>query len=400
VLRPGDVLAAYAPLVYELLLIDTARPQADAFADELGVALEAKGIASRRGLAFYPGDGASPQALMTRACALVRGADDNAPPGVVVASRAMTELHELAARVAAGTINVLIVGETGVGKEVLAETVHRLSPRNGKAFVTVNCAALSESLLESELFGYEKGAFTGANQAKEGLLEAAAGGTLFLDEVGEMPLALQAKLLRAIETRQILRVGATRPRSIDVRFLAATNRDLEEEVAAKRFRQDLFFRLDGVTLAIPPLRERLDELEPLATTFIQAAARQLGREPPPLAPAALDLFRSYAWPGNIRELRNVLERGVLLAGTGPIDLGELPMERMLRRFPEAAPAPEPSAGTPRLTIREVEKQAILDALAACGGNQTRAAELLGMPRRTFCTRLKDYNIPRPKLRGG
>ena len=179
----------------------------------------------------------------------------------------MRRVHELAERAAAGTINVLITGETGVGKELLAETVHRASPRRGGPYVCLNCAALSETLLESELFGHERGAFTGAVQAKPGLLETAARGTLFLDEVGELPLATQAKLLRVIETREVTRLGSVRPHRIDVRFIAATNRDLEAEVARGAFRADLYFRLNGITLTIPPLRSRLEEIRPLAETF-------------------------------------------------------------------------------------------------------------------------------------
>ena len=189
---------------------------------------------------------------------------------------AMQRVHALAERAAAGTINVLITGETGVGKELLAETVHRASPRRDGPFVCLNCAALSETLLESELFGHERGAFTGAVEAKPGLLETADGGTLFLDEVGELPLATQAKLLRVIETREVTRLGSVRPRRIDVRFIAATNRDLEAEVGRGAFRQDLYFRLAGITLTIPPLRERVDEIRQLAELFARQICRELG----------------------------------------------------------------------------------------------------------------------------
>jgi two-component system response regulator AtoC len=206
-----------------------------------------------------------------------------ATPTAPRAGEAMRRVHELAERAAAGTINVLITGETGVGKELLAETVHRASPRRGGPYVCLNCAALSETLLESELFGHERGAFTGAVQAKPGLLETAARGTLFLDEVGELSLSTQAKLLRVIETREVARLGSVRPHRIDVRFIAATNRDLEAEVARAAFRADLYYRLNGITLTIPPLRSRLEEIRPLAETFARQICRDLGR-PPPLLP--------------------------------------------------------------------------------------------------------------------
>jgi transcriptional regulator with PAS, ATPase and Fis domain len=294
-----------------------------------------------------------------------------------------------------------------VGQEVLARFVHESSPRAPKPFVCINCAALAETLLESELFGHEKGAFTGAVAAKTGLLEAAEGGTVFLDEVGEMSLALQAKLLRTLERREILRVGGTRPRAIDVRFVAATNRDLEEEVAQKTFRQDLYYRLAGITLTVPPLRERLDEVEPLARSFLQAAAAQLGRPVPDLGPEVVARLRAYAWPGNVRELKNVMERALVLADpNGRLGVEALPFERLERTPPPAAgDAPARPAGAAdrapagaswRDQKAAEEKQAICDALARCAGNQTRAAELLGMPRRTLCAKLKEYAIPRPR----
>ena len=217
-----------------------------------------------------------------------------AAPAAPRAGEAMRRVHELAERAAAGTINVLITGETGVGKELLAETVHRASPRRGGPYVCLNCAALSETLLESELFGHERGAFTGAVQAKLGLLETAARGTLFLDEVGELPLSTQAKLLRVIETREVARLGSVRPHRIDVRFIAATNRDLEAEVARGAFRADLYYRLNGITLTIPPLRVRLEEIRPLAETF---AAPDLPRPRPAAAAVAA---RERGAPGGVR----------------------------------------------------------------------------------------------------
>jgi transcriptional regulator with PAS, ATPase and Fis domain len=335
----------------------------------------------------------------------------------------MLDLHRLAECVAAGTISILVLGETGTGKEVLAETIHRMSPRRDAPFLRLNCAALSETLLESELFGHERGAFTGATQTKPGLLETADGGTVFLDEVGELALSTQVKLLRVLEERQVLRVGGLKPRPIDVRFIAATNRDLEAEVERRGFREDLYFRLSAATLVIPPLRERVSEIAGLAHTFVDTAARDLGRPAPAIAADVLPQLEAYAWPGNIRELRNMMERAVLLCGTGSIRLPHLPMEKMRAtlaprrttqlavepppRRPLAiavADPPAPSADRPlrdvvRAQVEALEKQRICDALAQAAGNQSVAAKLLGMPRRTLVKRLTAYNIPRPR-RGG
>ena len=317
-----------------------------------------------------------------------------ADAALVVRSEAMQRVHALAERAATGTINVLITGETGVGKELLAEIVHRASRRREGPYVCLNCAALSETLLESELFGHERGAFTGAVAAKPGLLETAAGGTLFLDEVGELPMATQAKLLRVLETREVTRLGSVKPRRIDVRFIAATNRDLEAEVARGAFRQDLYFRLNGFSLAIPPLRERVDEIRHLAETFARQICRDLGRAPPVIPPPILALLEAYAWPGNIRELKNVVERAVLLSAGPTIGREHLPMDKLLPSVVIGATPP------PRIDTQKVsppsERDRIIMALNNCAGNQRRAAKLLGMPRRTFVNKLDAYQIPRPK----
>jgi DNA-binding NtrC family response regulator len=322
--------------------------------------------------------------------------------------RAMLRIQQLAEKAAAGTINVLITGETGVGKELLAETVHRLSPRRHGPYVCLNCAALSETLLESELFGHERGAFTGAVQAKPGLMETAHGGTLFMDEVGELPLPTQAKLLRVLETREVARLGSVKPRKVDVRFLAATNRNLEAEVERGAFRRDLYFRLNGITLTIPPLRARVGEIRRLAETFVQQICRELGRPEPAIPPGVHALLEAYSWPGNIRELKNVMERAVLLCAGPVLDTEHLPMEK-LGGSPSSpgVPAAETSQpGLPKSTPNPAsngsstsppdERQRIIDALAACAGNQSRAAKMLGIPRRTFVARLDQYKIPRPK----
>ncbi|HEY2901302.1 MAG TPA: sigma 54-interacting transcriptional regulator [Polyangia bacterium] len=332
---------------------------------------------------------------------------------------AMQRIYLLAERAAAGPINVLITGETGVGKELLAETVHRLSPRKNGPYVCLNCAALAESLLENELFGHERGAFTGASQVKQGLLETAAGGTLFLDEVGELPLTTQAKLLRVLETREVSRLGSLKPRHIDVRFIAATNRDLEAEVARGTFRRDLYFRLNGITLTIPPLRERVSEIRRLAETFVRQICQEMGRVEPAISSASIALLEGYAWPGNIRELKNFMERAVLLCTSRVILPVHLPADKMRENSISSASvvvsaaspvaavgnvvasqpeAPTAVGETARLlsTAQEDERQRIMDALGACAGNQSRAAKLLNIPRRTFVAKLDLYRIPRPK----
>ncbi len=321
-----------------------------------------------------------------------------AAPALPAQSRsgeAMLRVQGLAERAAAGTINVLITGETGVGKELLAEAVHRKSPRREGPYVCLNCAALSETLLESELFGHERGAFTGALAAKPGLLETAAGGTVFLDEVGELPMATQAKLLRVIETRQVTRLGSVKPRRIDTRFIAATNRNLEAEIGRGSFRQDLYFRLNGITLSIPPLRERVGEIRPLAETFVRQICSDLGR-PAPLVPSTIyGMLESYAWPGNIRELKNMMERAVLLC-TGPVLDGEhLPLDK-LQPVSSGGAGPHEAKEISTVGAARGERERIVDALAACAGNQSRAAKLLGIPRRTFVSKLDAFQIPRPK----
>jgi DNA-binding NtrC family response regulator len=398
-LRPGDCLGRYAPSDLEVLLPDTAGAAAEALVARLAEALRAAGARLRLGLARYPDDGSSPQALLARAAAAVTTtAAAPGGDGVVVASPRMIEVFRIAERAAGSDLPVLILGETGVGKEVLARFVHERSRRATQPLTSINCAALTDTLLEAELFGHERGAFTGAVQARAGLLESASGGTVFLDEVGEMSLALQAKLLRAIESQEVTRVGATRPRAIDVRFVAATNRDLDEEVQQRTFRKDLLFRLNALTLTVPPLRERLDEIEPLSLRFLAAAASRLGRPAPRLGPGALAWLRGHPWPGNIRELRNVLERAVVLCEGDTITTTDLPVQRL-----GAAPAPPTPAaggdGSWRKRAETTERQAIVEALERCAGNQTRAAEWLGMPRRTFCAKLAEYDIPRPRRRG-
>jgi len=293
---------------------------------------------------------------------------------------------------------VIVLGETGVGKELAAQAVHQRSARAQRPFVRLNCAALPEALLESELFGHERGAFTGALTAKPGLLEAAEGGTVFLDEVAELPLSAQAKLLRALESRELLRVGGLAPRPIDVRFVAATHRDLPARVADGSFRQDLYFRLNGVSITIPPLRERTSEIGPLAAAFAAGAAAAMGRAAPALRADAMDLLLMHPWPGNIRELRNVIERAVVVClgdGRDTIGVEDLPAELFVpHRGATETPAPV-EAGLQN-DLDALERRRILDALERCGGHQGRAAEMLGISRRTLLSRLDSHGLPRPR----
>jgi DNA-binding NtrC family response regulator len=395
VLSPGDCLAMYAPGEYEALVFGATPASAAA----LAARLEAASPGARVGVACFPSQGRDAERLIEVANAqLAPRASVDAK--LVVESQAMKQLFEVVDRIAVGTINVLVTGETGVGKEVVAAAIHERSPRAAKTYLMLNCAAFTETLLESELFGHEKGAFTGATEAKPGLLEAAQGGTVFLDEVGELPMATQVKLLRVLEERAVRRVGSLKARPIDVRFVTATNRDLEAEVVAGRFRQDLYFRVGGVTLLVPPLRSRPEEIEPLARRFVATSAKQLGRKPPALSKAALALLAGYRWPGNIRELRNVMERAVLLCAGPTIEPEHLPREKLAALWvtPPAAGAPAPAAAAPApaSTGGDAERQRIIDALAECGGNQTRAAKLLGISRRTLLYRLDAMAIARPQ----
>jgi two-component system response regulator AtoC len=328
-------------------------------------------------------------------------------PRTVVRDPAMQAVYALVSRVAVSNLNVLVSGETGVGKELVAEAVHRQSgARSAGPYVRINCAALTDTLFESELFGHERGAFTGAVRAKQGLVESAHKGTAFLDEVGELSPSVQAKLLRVLESRQVTRVGAVESRSIDVRFVAATNRDLRAEVARGTFREDLFFRLAGVRIAIPPLRERTTEIVPLMYELAASMATTLGRPLPTFSDDARELLIAYSWPGNIRELRNVVESAVVRSDGMQITPHDLPEEVRSWR---ATPLPTTDGSVPPgwstspiaplegLSDRQLQERArILDGLATCNGNQTRAAELLGMPRRTLVHKLAAYAIPRPR----
>ncbi len=320
----------------------------------------------------------------------------------VILDPAMTRLYELAERVAKSDLSVLVLGESGVGKEILARFIHRHSPRGDRQLLGLNCGAVPEHLLEAELFGYEKGAFTGAAKTTTGLLESASGSTVFLDEVGELAPAFQVKLLRVIEVGQVMRVGGREPIKIDVRYIAATNRDLPAEIAAGRFREDLYYRLNGIALTIPPLRERPDEIVPLSESFLAAESEQA------LSPAAVARLQAYDWPGNVRQLKNVIRRAIVLATGATIEAEhiQLPervsMPAMTNTSPPGAVAERPTlpAMNSPEDLREqaeaLEKQRILEALEACAGNQTRTAEMLGITRRALVVRLDKYGISRPR----
>jgi DNA-binding NtrC family response regulator len=312
---------------------------------------------------------------------LAPGAEER--KGIVVRSEAMQRVIDLAERVAQVESTALVTGESGVGKERIARLVHDASARAARPFLAVNCGAVTETLLESELFGHARGAFTGADRERPGLFEAASGGTLFLDEIGEIAPAMQVKLLRVLQEREVRRVGENRPRPVDVRVVAATNRNLGEEVAAGRFRQDLYYRLRVIELRIPPLRERPEDVLPLARVFLAETARRMGRKVTGFTPRAADQLLRYEWPGNVREVQNAVEHAVALTRGARVDVDDLPEE--LR---SALPRPRAAGRTRRLA--DVEREYVLAAVEAAGGNRTRAAAELGIGLATLKRKLRAW----------
>jgi len=316
--------------------------------------------------------------------------------GVIGVSRAMLDIVDQARMVARSRASVLIEGESGTGKELIARALHFNSPRAAGPFVPIHCAALPETLLESELFGHEKGAYTGADQRRIGQFESAEGGTVFLDELAEIPLATQVKLLRVIEQREITRVGATRPIPIDIRLVAATNKNLDAEVAAGRFREDLFYRLNVIRLRMPALRERPEDIPYLVRHFVEELAKENRRSPLRLTPEAVGVFEHYPWPGNIRELRNAIEQVVIFADSNTADVFDLPTHiREQAGVPSSPAAPQ----TPYVTgpyedisLAELETRHILETLERMGGNRTHAAGKLGISRRTLQRKLKELGL--------
>jgi DNA-binding NtrC family response regulator len=308
--------------------------------------------------------------------------------GMVARTQRMLELFAFIERLARYPTTALITGESGTGKELVARALHNLSPLRDRPFIACNCASLAPSLLESELFGYVRGAFTGADRDRKGLFEAAHGGTIFLDEIGELPLGVQVKLLRVLENREIKRVGAPEPTKVEIRVIAATNRDLAEMVAQGTFRDDLYYRLNVGALQLPPLRERPDDIEPLASHFVELCNQKLGRQVAGISPQVLAIFLRWGWPGNVRELANVIERAMVVA-KGPVILPEHLPPHLFEVRPVAGPE---SPRLPELSLEAAEREQILRALQAAGGKRIEAARLLGLSRRTLYRKLDRYGI--------
>lgn len=371
---------------------------------------------ARVGIAGVPEDGTTADILLSAARAAADIADAGRPAladqavrsiasgdqTVLVADPAMTRLYDLAERLAASELSVLVVGESGTGKEHVARRLHDQSARAQKPFVALNCASLVENLAESELFGHERGAFSGAVAMKKGFFEAADAGSLFLDEIGELPLPLQAKLLRVLETKRIMRVGSTRELPVDVRVIAATHRRLEELVAQGRFRQDLLFRLNGATIALPSLRDRPRDVAVLARAFLRSGRERAGQPPMTISAAAMHALIERPWPGNVRELKNVIAYVAVTARAPILEPRHLPEPNTPAgaglSAPEPAPVPNP-AWSPTEgfrpiadELRELEATRMKQALEASGGKQTQAAALIAMPLRTFVTKLKLYGL--------
>lgn len=308
----------------------------------------------------------------------------------MIGTAAMTRIFSMAERVAKSEATVLILGESGSGKGMLSKAIHRSSPRANAPFVEINCSAIPEHLLESELFGYEKGAFTDAKNKKMGLFEVAEGGTIFLDEIGDMDQALQAKILKVLEDKEFRRLGALKPSKVDVRILAATNRDLQERVAEGSFREDLYYRLSVVPISVPPLREHMESVEPMANYFLQLFSAQMGRKMKGFDEDALKELNAYGWPGNVRELRNVIERGLILSDgdtVSAVSLGLIPMAAR----PQGGAAVESDEDI-MVPMAEVEKRHILRVLDKLDGNRKAASDVLKIHRTTLYKKIESYGL--------
>src|SRR6185437_3954422 len=310
-------------------------------------------------------------------------------------SKPMRETFALIEQIAPSNVSVLITGESGTGKELVARTLHELSPRKARPFVAVNCAAIPETLIESEIFGHEKGAFTGAVERRAGCFELASGGTLLLDEIGEMPIATQAKLLRVLEERKLRRLGARAEQDVDVRVLAATNRDPTLAVAEGYLRADLFYRLNVFNIHMLPLREHMEDVPPMMEHMIDEMNRKHGRKVSGVSPAMLEKMMAYDWPGNARELRNTVERAVILCPDGELlEPGHLPPGFGKRQAAEDLSAADMVAVRVGTTVEQAERKLILRTLEAAGQNKTRAAEILGISLKTLHNKLKEYGRTR------
>jgi two-component system, NtrC family, response regulator AtoC len=380
-------IGEYAPGAYVVVLPETAHDEAVRMAAELAGEARAARVGAEARAAAVPESGRTASELVAAALKHGLGAPPSSaePPSMIAEEPAMRAMLELARRAALSDATVLLIGETGSGKEVVAAEIHRTSVRAKKPYVRLNCASLPSTLLEPELFGHERGAFTGADKRRIGFIEAADGGTLLLDEIGELPLEMQSKLLRVLEEGKLTRVGGSEEVAFDVRFLAATHRDLDAEAAAGRFRQDLFFRINTITLRVPPLRERPHDLPLLAHAFLERASAEAHRTPPRMSPAFLATLARYPWPGNVRELRNVIERAVVLGDGAELTPDQLPHRVSIL---------EPTSGTMQLRdqVDELEKRNLIEALREHDGNRTHAARSLGISRRSLLYKLKKYGI--------
>jgi two-component system, NtrC family, response regulator AtoC len=389
IVRTTDVVSTEDAGTFLVVLVETTAQQAQLAVARMQQLLRQRNLVAAVGIARYPLDGVTAEQLDAHAWERLARSPD-AP------ATKMDEVRALVAQVAKGELSVLITGETGVGKELFAEMIHRQSARANKPFVKLNCSALVETLIESELFGHERGAFTGATASHPGLLETGHGGTVFLDEIGELPLGVQAKLLRVLEERVVRRVGATTGKTLDVRFMCATNRELEDAVEAGTFRRDLYYRINAVTVSVPPLRARLSEIGGLARAF----ARRARGASIALSGEVIATLERHPWPGNIRELRNTIERAALLSSGGTIRPSHLALDT--RRSDPSITMPMPIVrATPEdqllaRAVADLERQRIVEALEACSGNQTRAARMLGISRTTLVARLDAYGLPRPR----
>jgi DNA-binding NtrC family response regulator len=312
--------------------------------------------------------------------------------GILGSSPAMKHVLEVTRRVAKTDIAVLIEGESGTGKELLARAIHMNSPRSHKVFQPVNCAGLSETLLESELFGHTKGAFTGASTDRKGFFEVADGGTLFLDEIGDMPLPMQAKLLRVLEDGLVVPVGSTKPVVVDVRVISATNQNFQESIAAKEFREDLYFRIKGVNITLPSLRERREDIPLLVRYFLEETTREIGSPITGITPAAMRLLESFEWPGNVRQLRHSIRTMVVLCDRKTIDVSDLPPEIAKRPKLLAAPRADSPLNLGGMSLSDLERRAIADTLAQTEGNREKAAKILGIGERTLYRKIKEYDL--------
>ena len=393
-LRPVDRVGIYGPSSVLVSLPEASSELVRALAEDLtggDPPLQCNAV-------MFPADGGSVDELIA-AVQSSRGDRKSAPidtSGIIVKNAAMKEVMATVKRLAQSTIGVLIHGETGSGKEVIAQAIHDGGPRKKAPLRAINCAAIPQTLLESVLFGHEQGAFTGADKATGGIFEQANGGTVFLDEIGELQPSAQAALLRVLETKRVMRVGGHKEIEVDVRVIAATHRDLEAMVAAGRFREDLLYRLNTMTLRIPPLRERVDEVKPLAERFLKEASSKAGTAVKSIDAKALEALEAYSWPGNVRELRNVIERAVVLAEGKAIQLADL--TEKVRGGARAPAQVEPEAvedqgsADYRERVRKFETELIIRALHKANGNQTEAAKALNLPLRTLVHKIQTYGI--------